>query len=103
MPNYRWSCLACGTGNAAELQQCTRCGCPANPRYKQVVEAKSAAGIQDEPDGPTARELFGAFVDYAKGRRAGDQPFLVAFAFEIGLCLVGGAVVLLLAKACSVV
>ena len=28
-PTYAWSCLACGTRNAARTAHCGECGCPA--------------------------------------------------------------------------
>jgi ribosomal protein L37E len=30
MIDYRWRCLACGTGNNPENEYCSDCGCPAN-------------------------------------------------------------------------
>jgi hypothetical protein len=36
MPNYRWSCLACGHANNGGAIACTGCTCPACATAKQI-------------------------------------------------------------------
>jgi|NGEPerStandDraft_6_1074524.scaffolds.fasta_scaffold29572_4 hypothetical protein len=38
MPTYRWSCLACGTANAASSFECASCGCPGRATLDQMQE-----------------------------------------------------------------
>lgn len=40
MPNYRWSCLACGAANAAEALSCGSCGCPAGATARDIAERR---------------------------------------------------------------
>jgi hypothetical protein len=36
MPNYGWTCLACGHANRAEAVVCVECSCPASASFKQI-------------------------------------------------------------------
>jgi hypothetical protein len=36
MPNYRWSCLACGQVNDGGATACAACQCPGRPTAKQI-------------------------------------------------------------------
>ena len=36
MPNYRWSCLACGQANDGGATNCAACRCPARTTAKQI-------------------------------------------------------------------
>ena len=36
MSTYRWSCLACGVGNAEASSLCAGCGCPARATLAQL-------------------------------------------------------------------
>ena len=58
MQPYRWSCLACSTGNAAAAIECSHCRCPARPTFAQISEARNAAGIVEPCEGPSGEELL---------------------------------------------
>jgi hypothetical protein len=42
MPNYSWSCFACGVTNPDEQSHCCRCGCPSGPTSNQVRQSRAA-------------------------------------------------------------
>ena len=36
MPNYEWSCLACGNANCSSTSICKDCGCSASASLQQI-------------------------------------------------------------------
>jgi len=40
MPNYRWTCAACGETNASAVDACIACSCPAFATVKQIRVAR---------------------------------------------------------------
>jgi hypothetical protein len=42
MKPYAWNCLACEATNAAELDACARCACPASATSARVKDARDA-------------------------------------------------------------
>ena len=41
MPNYTWSCLACGYANAAGTTVCMQCACPAMADVRQIRQHRA--------------------------------------------------------------
>lgn len=91
MPQYEWSCLACGVVNAPTSEHCENCDCSARPTYAGIQSAKKAAGVVEPVDGPTLAELAVSFKAYLLGK-PGDRGLVATALFE----LVSYAVVLLL-------
>jgi hypothetical protein len=48
MPAYTWACLACGSSNGPQRQQCLRCACPASATAKQIRQAQQAVELPAE-------------------------------------------------------
>jgi len=38
MPNYEWSCLACGNANQSGMSSCKFCGCNASASMKKIID-----------------------------------------------------------------
>lgn len=66
MPNYRWTCTACGETNDGMVGACVTCGCPACATVKQIAVAREHLASQ----GRVLRE--GAGVDIATELSAFD-------------------------------
>lgn len=41
MPNYRWSCLACGETNPSQADVCAACQCPAGATLAQISASRA--------------------------------------------------------------
>jgi hypothetical protein len=41
MPNYPWSCLACGQTNPSRAELCSACSCPARATSKQIRTSRA--------------------------------------------------------------
>jgi hypothetical protein len=78
MPNYDWTCLACGCANEAHLSECLACSCPASASFKQITTFR---------EGHVAR---GGSVLAGAGKlpEEGDYEILGIFS-KIFLCILG--------------
>jgi hypothetical protein len=82
MPQYAWSCLACGSSNGASTALCATCGCPAQCTTRDVERFRAshvstgatvgaAAGLLRESDDVTGVQVLLC----AAGLLVGIVPF----------------------------
>ena len=69
MPQYTWSCLACGSSNGATTSLCGTCGCPAQCTTREVERFRAshvstgatvgpASGLLRESDSTTGLQVL---------------------------------------------
>ena len=54
MPSYSWSCLACGATNAAALEHCATCHCPALCTVREIEAYRTVYSSSGSSVGPAA-------------------------------------------------
>jgi hypothetical protein len=60
MPSYPWSCLACGHRNAADVDACPACGCPAQATTVEIAAHRNAYAAKGGVVLPNAAILRGS-------------------------------------------
>lgn len=96
MPDYVWSCLACGRANPADAEGCSGCGCSARATQAQIeaaqARAKPTVGVKLATPG-VLRVLSGVLVLLVGGFFVRWSDSLVFTALGVVLVVVGTIIV----------